>query len=45
MAEFHDIFCHPFLLLVLLIKGLGGMGQGRVGQRVGGAKNLVWDTP
>ena len=28
MAEFHGIFCHPFLLSVLLIERVGGMGGG-----------------
>ena len=26
MAEFHDIFCRPFLPSVLIIEGVGGMG-------------------
>ena len=30
MAEFHGIFCRPFLPSVLIIEGVGGMG-GRVG--------------
>ena len=42
MAEFHDIFCRPFLLSVLIIEGVGGMGNG-VGREgvggVGGGKN------
>ena len=36
MAEFHDIFCHPFLLLVLIIEGVGGMGAGMVWSGMGG---------
>ena len=28
MAEFHSIFCHPFLPSVLIIEGVGGMGSG-----------------
>ena len=28
MAEFHGIFCCPFLLSVLLIEGVGGMDGG-----------------
>ena len=28
MAEFHGLFCHPFLPSVLLIEGVGGMGDG-----------------
>ena len=27
MGEFHGIFCCPFLPLVLLIEGMGGMGS------------------
>ena len=30
MAEFQGIFCRPFLLSVLIIEGVGGMG-GKVG--------------
>ena len=35
MAEFQGIFCHPFLLSVLIIEGVGGMGGGAgwVGRR------------
>ena len=53
MAEFQDIFCHPFLLSVLIIEGVGewdeqwgGMergGVGGVGWEV--TKTTVWDTP
>ena len=41
MAEFQGIFCHPFLLSVLIIErvgemgggtGRGGVGRGGVGQ-------------
>ena len=28
MAELHGISCHPFLLSVLIIEGVGGMGGG-----------------
>ena len=28
MAEFHGIFCCPFLPSVLIIEGVGGMGGG-----------------
>ena len=38
MAEFHGIFCRPFLPPVLIIEGVGRMGQGGVGG-VGGGKN------
>ena len=53
MAEFQGIFCHPFLLSVLIIEGVGGMGggarwsevgQGGVGGE-GGGKNLPLGTP
>ena len=27
MAEFHSIFCRPFVLSVLLILGVGGIGD------------------
>ena len=41
MTEFHGIFCHPFLLSVLLIEGVGG----RVGWAgVEGGKISVLDT-
>ena len=46
MAEFQDISCHPFLLSVLIIQGVGGIGggvvRGGVGEWVsgeGGGKN------
>ena len=28
MADFQGIFCRPFLLSVLMIEGVGGMGGG-----------------
>ena len=28
MAKFQGIFCHPFLLSVVIIEGVGGMGGG-----------------
>ena len=28
MAEFHSVFCCPFLLSILIIEGEGGMGGG-----------------
>ena len=40
MAEFHGIFCCPFLPSVILIEGVGGMG-GRAEWEV--AKCPVWD--
>ena len=53
MAEFDGIFCCPFLLSVLIIEGVGGMGGGVgwdgkerggwVGREV--AKTTTWDTP
>ena len=50
MAEFHGIFCRPFLQSVMIIGGgMGsrvgwcGMGRGGVGWEV--AKTLAWDTP
>ena len=54
MAEFDGMFCCPFLLSVLIIKGVGdhemGAGQGEVMGRGGWggrevAKTNVWDTP
>ena len=55
MAEFDGIFCCPFLLSVLIIEGVSGMGgvawRGGVGwdgeELVGWkvAKAIVWDTP
>ena len=48
MAEFDGIFCHPFLLSVLIIEGVGGMGGG-VGwggiSVVGGGKNHCLGHP
>ena len=52
MAEFQGIFCRPFLLSILIIKGVGGMGSGvgwggvgwgEVGGKV--AKTTARDTP
>ena len=50
MAEFQGIFCRPFLLSVLIIEGVGGMGggagwdgEGWVGREV--AKTTPRDTP
>ena len=40
MAEFQGIFCHPFLLSVLIIEGVGEMGSG-VGW--GGTGRGGWD--
>ena len=39
MAEFQGIFCRPFLLSVLIIEGVGGMG-GEVG--LGGTGRGEW---
>ena len=45
MAEFHGIFCYPFVLSVFIIEGVIGMGGGVgwVGWEV--AKTNYWDTP
>ena len=44
MAEFQGIFCCPFLLLVLIIEGVGrmggGVGWGGVGGEGGGKNHL-----
>ena len=48
MAEFHGIFCRPFLPSVLIIEGMDGMGYGAGWggvTGVEGSKNLPFGTP
>ena len=43
MAKFHGIFCHPFLPSILIIEGMGGMGN-RVGWGGKGWSGVGWEV-
>ena len=46
MAEFQGILCHPFLLSVLIIEGVGGMGEGAGWGVMGrGGWGEMWQKP